>query len=161
MCKNIPVISMLLLPNNVLFLPIVVGLKMNYETVLLMSSLSYLQLLVRKWYAKLTFFDDRAVMSSQDAVSTVLKCMLKGAADYLIKPVRRNELRNLWQHVWRRQTVCSIFPLCPFSTLLDCLSLFNFCSDYYSLNYTYLLLSLYFLSTDWCTSSSKLNCSTA
>ncbi|XP_008245649.1 PREDICTED: two-component response regulator-like APRR9 isoform X2 [Prunus mume] len=45
------------------------------------------------------------MMSSQDAVSTVLKCMLKGAADYLIKPVRRNELRNLWQHVWRRQTI--------------------------------------------------------
>ncbi|KAJ8747186.1 hypothetical protein K2173_012410 [Erythroxylum novogranatense] len=34
----------------------------------------------------------------------VLKCMLKGAADFLIKPVRRNELRNLWQHVWRRRT---------------------------------------------------------
>jgi pseudo-response regulator 5 len=30
--------------------------------------------------------------------------MLKGAADYLVKPLRRNELRNLWQHVWRRQT---------------------------------------------------------
>ncbi|XP_068315096.1 two-component response regulator-like APRR5 isoform X1 [Pyrus communis] len=44
------------------------------------------------------------MMSSEDSTSRVLKCMLKGAADYLIKPVRRNELRNLWQHVWRRQT---------------------------------------------------------
>ncbi|CAK7348622.1 unnamed protein product [Dovyalis caffra] len=26
------------------------------------------------------------------------------AADFLIKPIRKNELRNLWQHVWRRQT---------------------------------------------------------
>ncbi|KAF5743876.1 pseudo-response regulator 9 [Tripterygium wilfordii] len=44
------------------------------------------------------------MMSSNDSISMVLKCMLKGAADFLIKPVRRNELRNLWQHVWRRQT---------------------------------------------------------
>ncbi|XP_019461788.1 PREDICTED: two-component response regulator-like PRR95 isoform X2 [Lupinus angustifolius] len=42
------------------------------------------------------------MMSSQDSVSMVLKCMSKGAADFLIKPVRRNELGNLWQHVWRR-----------------------------------------------------------
>ncbi|CAH8353061.1 unnamed protein product [Eruca vesicaria subsp. sativa] len=44
------------------------------------------------------------MMSTQDSVNTVYKCMLKGAADYLVKPLRRNELRNLWQHVWRRQT---------------------------------------------------------
>ncbi|KAG6707604.1 hypothetical protein I3843_06G036300 [Carya illinoinensis] len=44
------------------------------------------------------------MMSSQDSISTVYKCMLRGAADYLVKPIRRNELRNLWQHVWRRQT---------------------------------------------------------
>lgn len=45
-------------------------------------------------------------MSLHDSISMVLKCMLKGAADFLIKPVRRNELRNLWQHVWRRHSVC-------------------------------------------------------
>lgn len=49
-----------------------------------------------------------SVMSSQDSISMVLKCMLKGAADFLTKPVRRNELRNLWQHVWRRHTVCTM-----------------------------------------------------
>ncbi|KAJ8760789.1 hypothetical protein K2173_021827 [Erythroxylum novogranatense] len=43
------------------------------------------------------------MMSSQDSISTVYKCMLRGAADYLVKPIRRNELRNLWQHLWRRQ----------------------------------------------------------
>nr|XP_011468888.1 PREDICTED: two-component response regulator-like PRR95 isoform X2 [Fragaria vesca subsp. vesca] len=47
------------------------------------------------------------MMSSQDSVNMVLKCMQKGAADYLIKPVRKNELRNLWQHVWRRHTQLS------------------------------------------------------
>ncbi|KAL2954817.1 hypothetical protein AAZX31_19G245400 [Glycine max] len=45
------------------------------------------------------------VMSSHDSVSMVFKCMLKGAADFLIKPVRKNELRNLWQHVWRRHAI--------------------------------------------------------
>ncbi|KAF3563405.1 hypothetical protein DY000_02011358 [Brassica cretica] len=43
------------------------------------------------------------MMSTQDSVNTVYKCMLKGAADYLVKPLRRNELRNIWQHVWRRR----------------------------------------------------------
>lgn len=41
-------------------------------------------------------------MSTHDSVNVVLKCMLKGAVDFLVKPVRKNELRNLWQHVWRR-----------------------------------------------------------
>ncbi|MED6195464.1 hypothetical protein PIB30_038068 [Stylosanthes scabra] len=45
------------------------------------------------------------MMSSQDSVNMVLKCMLKGAVDFLIKPVRRNELKNLWRHVWRRHTI--------------------------------------------------------
>ncbi|KAL3524472.1 hypothetical protein ACH5RR_017306 [Cinchona calisaya] len=47
------------------------------------------------------------MMSSQDSVSTVYKCMMRGAADFLVKPVRKNELRNLWQHVWRRQASSS------------------------------------------------------
>ncbi|KAF5451823.1 hypothetical protein F2P56_026890 [Juglans regia] len=45
------------------------------------------------------------MMSSHDSINMVLKCMLKGAADFLIKPVRKNELRNLWQHAWRRHTL--------------------------------------------------------
>lgn len=44
------------------------------------------------------------MMSSNDSVSMVYKCMLRGAADFLVKPVRRNELRNLWQHFWRRKS---------------------------------------------------------
>lgn len=44
------------------------------------------------------------MMSSQDSISMVYKCMLRGAADYLVKPIRINELKNLWQHVWRRQS---------------------------------------------------------
>ncbi|KAJ6851108.1 two-component response regulator-like PRR95 [Iris pallida] len=45
------------------------------------------------------------MMSSKDSMSIVYKCMLKGAADFLVKPIRRNELRNLWQHVWRRHSL--------------------------------------------------------
>lgn len=48
-------------------------------------------------------------MSAQDSVSTVYNCMLKGAADFLMKPIRKNELNNLWQHVWRRQAVCFLY----------------------------------------------------
>jgi FixJ family two-component response regulator len=41
-------------------------------------------------------------MSSYDSLDIVFRCLSKGAADYLVKPVRKNELRNLWQHVWRK-----------------------------------------------------------
>jgi pseudo-response regulator 5 len=51
------------------------------------------------------------VMSSQDSIGTVLKCMQKGAVDFLVKPVRKNELCNLWQHVWRRLAVSPTFSL--------------------------------------------------
>ena len=40
-------------------------------------------------------------MSSQSSQELVLKAFEAGAKDYLIKPVRRNELATLWQHVWR------------------------------------------------------------
>ncbi|KAJ7522711.1 hypothetical protein O6H91_18G023800 [Diphasiastrum complanatum] len=42
------------------------------------------------------------MMSSLDAVDVVFKCLSKGAVDFLVKPVRKNELKNLWQHVWRK-----------------------------------------------------------
>ncbi|KAK2434015.1 two-component response regulator PRR3B [Trifolium repens] len=42
------------------------------------------------------------MMSSHDSMGIVFKCLSKGAADFLVKPIRRNELKNIWQHVWRR-----------------------------------------------------------
>ncbi|KAM7494985.1 hypothetical protein LguiB_029594 [Lonicera macranthoides] len=42
------------------------------------------------------------VMSSNDSMGTVIKCLSKGAVDFLVKPIRKNELKNLWQHVWRK-----------------------------------------------------------
>ncbi|KAF5190112.1 Two-component response regulator-like aprr1 [Thalictrum thalictroides] len=43
------------------------------------------------------------MMSAQDEVSVVVKCLKHGAADYLVKPLRTNELLNLWTHMWRRR----------------------------------------------------------
>ncbi|KAH7537339.1 hypothetical protein FEM48_Zijuj03G0082100 [Ziziphus jujuba var. spinosa] len=42
------------------------------------------------------------MMSSHDSMSIVFKCLSKGAVDFLVKPIRKNELKNLWQHVWRK-----------------------------------------------------------
>lgn len=49
------------------------------------------------------------MMSSFDSMSVVFKCLTNGAADFLVKPVRKNELQNLWQHAWRRchNSTCS------------------------------------------------------
>ncbi|KAJ0266680.1 Two-component response regulator-like APRR3 [Hirschfeldia incana] len=41
-------------------------------------------------------------MSSHDSMVLVFKCLSNGAVDFLVKPIRKNELKNLWQHVWRR-----------------------------------------------------------
>ena len=43
------------------------------------------------------------MMSNRDEVSVVVKCLRLGAAEYLVKPLRTNELLNLWTHVWRRR----------------------------------------------------------
>ncbi|XXG81073.1 hypothetical protein AAC387_Pa09g1793 [Persea americana] len=42
------------------------------------------------------------MMSSHDSMGIVFSCLSKGAVDFLVKPIRKNELKNLWQHVWRR-----------------------------------------------------------
>ncbi|KAL2323305.1 hypothetical protein Fmac_027684 [Flemingia macrophylla] len=42
------------------------------------------------------------MMSSHDSMGLVFKCLSKGAVDFLVKPIRKNELKNLWQHIWRR-----------------------------------------------------------
>ncbi|XP_010653462.1 two-component response regulator-like APRR7 isoform X3 [Vitis vinifera] len=43
------------------------------------------------------------MMSTHDSGALVLKCLSKGATDFLVKPVRKNELKFLWQHIWRRR----------------------------------------------------------
>ncbi|XP_068645020.1 two-component response regulator-like PRR1 isoform X2 [Aristolochia californica] len=48
------------------------------------------------------------MMSSQDEVSVVIKCLRLGAADYLVKPLRTNELLNLWTHMWKRRRMLGL-----------------------------------------------------
>eukprot|EP00252_Welwitschia_mirabilis_P025104 TRINITY_DN7715_c0_g1_i1.p1 TRINITY_DN7715_c0_g1~~TRINITY_DN7715_c0_g1_i1.p1 ORF type:complete len:788 (-),score=214.01 TRINITY_DN7715_c0_g1_i1:6-2369(-) len=43
------------------------------------------------------------MMSADGGTSTVMKGIKHGACDYLIKPVRIEELQNIWQHVVRKK----------------------------------------------------------
>ena len=45
------------------------------------------------------------MMSSDGDTNVVLRGVTHGAVDFLIKPVRIEELRNVWQHVVRRRSV--------------------------------------------------------
>ena len=42
-------------------------------------------------------------MSANGETSAVMKGIKHGACDYLLKPVRIEELKNIWQHVVRRK----------------------------------------------------------
>nr|XP_043613941.1 two-component response regulator-like PRR73 isoform X2 [Erigeron canadensis] len=42
------------------------------------------------------------MMSSDDSMGIVFNCLSKGAVDFLVKPIRKNELKNLWRHVWMK-----------------------------------------------------------
>ena len=44
-----------------------------------------------------------AVMSVDGETSRVMKGVQHGACDYLLKPIRMKELRNIWQHVLRKK----------------------------------------------------------
>ncbi|KAF2301762.1 hypothetical protein GH714_028928 [Hevea brasiliensis] len=43
------------------------------------------------------------VMSVDGETSQVMKGVQHGACDYLLKPIRMKELRNIWQHVFRKK----------------------------------------------------------
>ncbi|CAF1704773.1 hypothetical protein Bca4012_004312 [Brassica carinata] len=43
------------------------------------------------------------MMSADNSKSVVLKAVMYGAVDYLIKPVRIEALQNIWQHVVRKR----------------------------------------------------------
>ncbi|KAM7278729.1 hypothetical protein ACFE04_005863 [Oxalis oulophora] len=45
------------------------------------------------------------MMSADDSKSVVMKGVTHGACDYLIKPIRIEALKNIWQHVIRRKKI--------------------------------------------------------
>lgn len=45
-----------------------------------------------------------SVVSANDELETVKRGVMEGAEDYLLKPVRIQELRNIWQHVLRKRS---------------------------------------------------------
>ena len=53
-----------------------------------------------------------AVMSSNGETNVVLRGVTHGAVDFLIKPVRIEELRNVWQHVVRRKRDQVVIVFC-------------------------------------------------
>ena len=52
---------------------------------------------------------DCAVASTTEDRDVMVNCLQLGAADYMMKPLRLNELRNLWARVyWWRRVSCHI-----------------------------------------------------
>eukprot|EP00003_Mantamonas_plastica_P032425 TRINITY_DN87_c0_g1_i5.p1 TRINITY_DN87_c0_g1~~TRINITY_DN87_c0_g1_i5.p1 ORF type:complete len:605 (-),score=116.53 TRINITY_DN87_c0_g1_i5:225-2039(-) len=45
----------------------------------------------------------RTVLSTHQESDIILRCLESGADDYLLKPVRLEVVKNLWQHVWKRK----------------------------------------------------------
>lgn len=41
-------------------------------------------------------------MSANEQKDTVFQAIKGGAEEYLVKPVTRKEVQNIWQHVWKR-----------------------------------------------------------
>ena len=41
-------------------------------------------------------------MSTHADKTVMAEVLHAGAADFLVKPLRANELRTIWTHVWRR-----------------------------------------------------------
>lgn len=50
------------------------------------------------------------MMSAHEQAGTVFECIRRGAEDYLLKPISIKEVRNLWQHVYRRR--CGLKAVC-------------------------------------------------
>jgi DNA-binding response OmpR family regulator len=66
-------------------------------------------------------------MSNRDDVSVVVKCLRLGAAEYLVKPLRMNELLNLWTHVWRRRRMVNDTLLFTFTCVKTMLQACGYC----------------------------------
>ena len=58
-----------------------------------------------------------AVMSSNGDTNVVLRGVTHGAVDFLIKPVRIEEIRNVWQHIVRRRSQVGLLQQVTYHSL--------------------------------------------
>ncbi|XP_024976521.1 two-component response regulator-like APRR1 isoform X1 [Cynara cardunculus var. scolymus] len=99
------------------------------------KGLKMLKYIMRKELQRIPVIS-KLVMSAQDEVTFVVKCLRLGAADYLVKPLRTNELLNLWTHVWRRRRMLGLaekkIMICEFDLVPSDLSDVNTNSTMFS-----------------------------
>ncbi|CAM6040845.1 unnamed protein product [Sphagnum compactum] len=93
-------------PNVVMAWDLLENPNNRFDLILLdvvMPSLLGVSLLLKIMEHKSFKWIPVVMTSKQDSMEIVYQCLTKGAADFLVKPVRKNELKNLWQHVWRKR----------------------------------------------------------
>jgi DNA-binding NarL/FixJ family response regulator len=49
-----------------------------------------------------------AVMSANERKDAVFEAIRGGAEEYLVKPVTKKEVQNIWQHVWKRLSAAKL-----------------------------------------------------
>ncbi|MCO5604297.1 hypothetical protein L7F22_058462 [Adiantum nelumboides] len=59
------------------------------------------------------------MMSANGETSVVMKGITHGACDYLIKPIRMEELKTIWQHVVRRKGTKNVVPSTKLEAQMD------------------------------------------
>ena len=92
-----------------------VGLEMDLPVISQFSTVTYESLFKMSLFAPFFFSNsiepasdklrlcNITVMSVDGETSRVMKGVQHGACDYLLKPIRMKELRNIWQHVFRKK----------------------------------------------------------
>ncbi|XP_051182823.1 two-component response regulator-like PRR37 isoform X2 [Lolium perenne] len=78
------------------------GIHNNIDLVLTEADLSGIELLDRVMDHGVCKHIPIIVMSNCDSLGTVFSCLSKGAVHFLKKPIRQQEVKSLWQHIWKR-----------------------------------------------------------
>jgi YesN/AraC family two-component response regulator len=47
-------------------------------------------------------------MSANERKDAVFEAIRGGAEEYLVKPVTKKEVQNIWQHVWKRLSAAKL-----------------------------------------------------
>ena len=66
-----------------------------------------------------SFPPKHTVMSANEEKDAVFRAIRAGAQEYLIKPITKKEVANIWQHVWRRLSSAAAFARSSGSEVRD------------------------------------------